>query len=60
MSQRFPFKLSKKNIFEVDMKITSTGQIGGADGPDVDVKFICESDDVEFGFKGKALEDGSI
>lgn len=58
MMDKLQLRLSEDNDIRFDVTITSDTHV--PDGPTVDVRFICESNDVEFCFNGKALDDGTV
>src|SRR5574338_208007 len=61
MTDRISLNLDESNDVRFDVKITSTGAIGGPSGPDVMLRLVCESQNgVEYSFKGKPDGDGTV
>jgi len=58
MSERIALRLDEREDVRFNLKITSTDQLGS--DPDVQFRFICEAEEVEFAFRGTSLSDGSV
>lgn len=60
MNERIVLNLDESNDVRFDVKITSSDHLGGTSGPGVQLRLVCETNDLEYSFRGTSTNDGSV
>lgn len=58
MSDNITLNLNESNDIRFDVQITSTERLSGEDA--IKLRFVCESNDIEYSFRGESINDGSV